>query len=140
MCGNVDAEFQNRIIDNTLNLHIVARQPHLTRTMRHSWLRASSPLPEGASQIRLVLLFKSSEVHSRPSRLHYTRPFRSPYVFSVPFNLFRLLLSRHEAPVHIPPSGSSPAEHFLLLSLLWKVQSDALIFHSFSPTSNTEIC
>ena len=29
-CAATDAEFQNRIIlhDNTLNLHVVARQPH----------------------------------------------------------------------------------------------------------------
>ena len=45
-----DAEFQNRIIlhDNTLNLHVVARQPHPDPTTRHTRRRASSPLPEGA--------------------------------------------------------------------------------------------
>ena len=49
-CAATNAEFRNRIIlhNNTLNLHVVARQPTLIPTTRHTWRRASSPFPEGA--------------------------------------------------------------------------------------------
>jgi len=46
-CAATDAEFQNRIIlhDNTLNLPVVAQQPH--PTARHTRRRTSLSLPEG---------------------------------------------------------------------------------------------
>ena len=48
-CAATDTEFQNRIIlhDNTLNLPVVAQQPHPDPNYAHTRRRASLPSPEG---------------------------------------------------------------------------------------------